>query len=139
MLYIDPFGTVNYERFFLSKSKDRETLLIVTWRAMDLTINDQHRMIELSKFHFFQDTIDNIMLVPAIMERLHQQSLSSLTCCICLVSESVSCKLSISAINKSHLAFLQCTSIFCKIKRVIFHNGSFPLTSSFMPRKYVAV
>jgi hypothetical protein len=77
VLYIDPFSTVNYELFFLLKSKDQETSLIVTWKAMDLTFNDQHRMIELSKFHFVRDTIDDIMLVPVIMERPYQSKITS--------------------------------------------------------------
>ncbi|CAO3682352.1 unnamed protein product [Rhizopus stolonifer] len=39
---------------------------------MDLAYNGQYRMVELSRFHFLCNYVDDIWLVPAIMEKFHQ-------------------------------------------------------------------
>lgn len=39
---------------------------------MDLKFNGQYRMMELSRFHFVRECIDDILLVPAVMEKLFQ-------------------------------------------------------------------
>ncbi|CAO3703753.1 unnamed protein product [Rhizopus stolonifer] len=39
---------------------------------MDLAHNGEYRMVELSKLHFLCNYVDDIWLVPAIMEKFHQ-------------------------------------------------------------------
>ncbi|KAF7720915.1 hypothetical protein EC973_005775 [Apophysomyces ossiformis] len=39
---------------------------------MDLVYNGQYRMIELSRFHFVRENVNDISLVPTILEKLHQ-------------------------------------------------------------------
>ncbi|KAG1048970.1 hypothetical protein G6F43_008679 [Rhizopus delemar] len=43
-----------------------------TTYKMDLKFNGQYRMMELSRFHFVRECIDDILLVPAVMEKLFQ-------------------------------------------------------------------
>ncbi|KAG1521320.1 hypothetical protein G6F47_003389 [Rhizopus delemar] len=39
---------------------------------MDIKYNGQYRMIEISRFHFARDISDDILLLPAIIEKLNQ-------------------------------------------------------------------
>ncbi|KAG0738426.1 hypothetical protein G6F57_012260 [Rhizopus arrhizus] len=39
---------------------------------MDLEYDGQYRMIEMSRFNFTRDNVDDILLVPAIIEKLNQ-------------------------------------------------------------------
>lgn len=44
---------------------------------MDLLYNGQYRMVELSRFFFTRDNVDDVMLVPTIMEKLCQLQVNS--------------------------------------------------------------
>jgi hypothetical protein len=39
---------------------------------MNLKYNGQYCMIEISRFHFARDCADDVLLIPAILEKLNQ-------------------------------------------------------------------
>ncbi|EIE91392.1 hypothetical protein RO3G_16103 [Rhizopus delemar RA 99-880] len=77
-MYADPLSTVNDELFFIEVKRSGkynnghlESYTATTYK-MDLKFNGQYRMMELSRFHFVRECIDDILLVPAVMEKLFQ-------------------------------------------------------------------
>lgn len=44
---------------------------------MDLAYNGQYRMVEMSQFFIVRDNVDDIMLIPTIIQKLDQIKVST--------------------------------------------------------------
>ncbi|CAO3704078.1 unnamed protein product [Rhizopus stolonifer] len=97
VVYVDPLSTINFELFIIELGKEMKLaidklvvykvenpeivgLLVegvkVTAFKMDLAYNGQYRMLEMGQFFVFRDNVNDIMLLPSIMQKLDQIKVS---------------------------------------------------------------